>query len=71
MTLDKALNALPDILLSNVDLGYQKTPADLLFMAETELSLFEEGEPETDIKSAKDLREVKAYIKMMRKECKP
>jgi hypothetical protein len=64
-----AIKRMPLLLVGNYSPLEHKTVADVLFMAETELSLYEEGEPETDIKTRAQANQVRAYIKFLQILC--
>jgi hypothetical protein len=58
---DRALKQLPESCRGNYDALSHTNVADLVYCAQHELDLYEEGE-ESNIKSAKQAQKVKDYI---------
>jgi len=62
MTFDEALKKMPPCLEPNLDPLRHTSLKELLSMVEFELSLYEEGEPETDIRNGRQAAAVRSYI---------
>jgi hypothetical protein len=61
MTFEQALKALPAC-IGGYDPARHKTVADLVYIVRTEMDMFEEGEPEADIRTRKQYEAAKNFI---------
>lgn len=64
-TFDLALKQLPRVCMGNYDPLAHTTVQDLVYCAQHELDMYEEGE-ETDIKSAKQAQKVRDFIQVFK-----
>ena len=61
MTFQQALRALPSF-IGGYDPMRHKTVADLVYIVQTEMDMFNEGEPEADIKTQRQYLAAKNFI---------
>jgi hypothetical protein len=57
----KALKAMPSF-IGGYDPMRHKTTSDLVYIVRTEMDMFEEGEPEADIKNRRQYEAAKRFI---------
>lgn len=64
MDFNKALKVMPSF-IGGYDPMRHKTIADLVYIVQTELDMFDEGEPESDIRNIRQCRAAKNFLVKM------